>query len=386
MDFHFSVYSTLLLFGFVQAWIYSLLLWLRGLRQERLADLLLGGVLVALAFEVWVYMLGFAGIEILWQELNFLPRTLGFLLPPLVYFYLRAQFDRSFRFRGRHLVHLLPFVVHTGYRVAVYTQGADFVRYWETMVHYPLVADLEFVVRTAQQLLYLYWSFRLYRGYRGWVETQFSDTDAIDFRWYRNFLIALTAALFIDLFVTLLDFQLHLTYWQEWWNSLAGVVLIYYVSIAGYAQGQVATTLRYDPTEVAAAPAPAPETVRPPSEALRELHNYMDREQPYLDADLSLPKLARRLHTNPSTLSRLINTETGVNFNAFVNTYRVGEFKRRATGPAGEALGVLAIALDCGFNSKATFNRVFKQLAGESPKQFIKRMRPDARAGGGEKP
>ena len=65
MDFHFSVYSTPLLFGFVQAWIYGLLLWQRGLRQERLADLLLGGVLVALAFEVWVYMLGFAGIEAL---------------------------------------------------------------------------------------------------------------------------------------------------------------------------------------------------------------------------------------------------------------------------------------------------------------------------------
>lgn len=96
MNFYFSAYSTPLLFGFLQAWVYAVLLWVRGRREERLSDILLGWVLVALAFQIWMYMLGFGGIEIFWKELNFFPRTLSFLLPPLFYFYLRAQFDTEF--------------------------------------------------------------------------------------------------------------------------------------------------------------------------------------------------------------------------------------------------------------------------------------------------
>ena len=64
MTFHFNAYSTPLLFGFVQAWVYATLLWARGRREERLSDLLLGWVLVGMSFNIWEYMLGFGGVDI----------------------------------------------------------------------------------------------------------------------------------------------------------------------------------------------------------------------------------------------------------------------------------------------------------------------------------
>ena len=387
MNFYFSAYSTPLLFGFIQGWVYAVLLWVRGRREERLSDVLLGWVLVALCFDIWIYMLGFGGIEIFWKQLEFFPRTLGWLLPPLVLFYLKSQFDTTFRFRVWDAWHVLPFIVDTTYHVLVWAQGPAFVRQWEDQVDYPYLGKLLFVLGTGQQFLYLYWSLQLYRAYRVWIKTQFSEIDTISFRWFRNFLIALTITLTFSLMMTLIDLWLDLNYWQDWWGNLVGVVLIYYVSITGYAQVQLGKRLTFQ-SDLATAPVGIDErermkpvanqpTVSPASHALSNfdaekarLIALMDAEKPYLEAELSLSDLARRMQTNPVALSQVINAGVGKNFNDFVNQYRVNEFKRQVGDPANGHLSFLGIALDCGFNSKATFNRAFRKFTGLSPKEY----------------
>lgn len=401
MTFYFSAYSTPLLFGFTQGWVYAILLWNRGLREERLSDKLLGWVLVALCFQIWIYMLGFGGIGVFWKELDFFPRTLCYLLPPLVYFYLKSQFDATFRFQPRDAWHALPFAIHWTYHLVVFAQGSTFVHWWQINVHDRGIDDVEFISNTVQQYLYLYWSFQLYRGYRQWIKHQFSETDTVSFRWYRNFLIALTITLTFSVGMTLIDLWLNLTFWQNWWDNLAGAVLIYYVSIEGYAQPQAARKLvfrantdsREAPITVNALLAVAVEsgdklalakqlkTVADPRSSLSAqlpdipgrlstLLRYMSAEKPYLEPDLTLPDLARRLHTNPVGLSQVINIGAGKNFNDFVNEYRVEEFKRQVRDPANGHLSLLGQALNCGFNSKATFNRAFKKFTGLSPKEF----------------
>lgn len=401
MTFYFSAYSTPLLFGFIQGWVYAVLLWVRGRREERLSDTLLGWVLVAFCFDIWIYMLGFGGIEIFWKELEFFPRTLSFLLPPLVYFYLKSQFDTTFQFRPRDAWHALPFALDTAYHVGVWAMGPTVVHRWETAVHNPYVGVPLFVFGTAQQFLYLYWSLQLYRAYRAWIKNQFSETDTISFHWFRNFLIALTITLIFSLIMMLLDLWLDLNYWQDWWGNLVGVILIYYVSITGYAQIQPGRRLVFResatiplpvsliqpemlPVEtahqlvssslVAQQPGQAPLPVLPSSEILEnrdKLVAYMTAERPYLDPDLSLADLARRLKTTPVLLSQVVNTGVGKNFNDFVNEYRVEEFKQQAQNPTNAHLSLLGIALDCGFNSKATFNRAFRKFTGTSPGEFL---------------
>ena len=397
MQFHFSAYSTPLLFGFTQAWIYAILLWIRGYREERLSDKLLGWVLVGLAFEIWVYMLGFGGIEILWQKLEFVPRDLGYLLGPFIYFYLKSQLDAGFRFRWSHAWHAVPFLIHVVYHMVVFAQGAVFVQEWEKTVHYPFrFGELEYVVLIGQQFLYLYRSFKLYRKYRVWIKNQFSETDSISFRWYRNFLLALAITMLFGLLMTLLDLWLDLNYWQDWWGNLVCTVLIYYVSIEGYGQVQTARKLVFHSDEISlpnvsessraiaskqeiiastdSANVPEPLALTGAlfdlPERLAALLAYMNQEKPHLDPDLSLPDLARRMRTNPVLLSQVINAGAGKNFNDFVNAYRVDEFKRQVREPASAHLSFLGLALDCGFNSKATFNRAFKKFTGTSPKEF----------------
>ena len=72
-----------------------------------------------------------------------------------------------------------------------------------------------------------------------------------------------------------------------------------------------------------------------------------------------------------SQLSEVINEGFGKNFNDFVNSYRVEAVKQMLQDGKQKQLSLLGIAYDCGFNSKATFNRVFKKIAQTSPTEFV---------------
>jgi AraC-like DNA-binding protein len=71
-------------------------------------------------------------------------------------------------------------------------------------------------------------------------------------------------------------------------------------------------------------------------------------------------------------LSQAINERTGQNFYDFVNFYRVETVKERLKDPEKRDMNVLHIAFDAGFNTKATFNAVFKKSTGLTPSQYRK--------------
>lgn len=100
--------------------------------------------------------------------------------------------------------------------------------------------------------------------------------------------------------------------------------------------------------------------------------NYMEAEQPFLNADLSLRNLAKQFGLTPNQLSLVLNEGLGKNFNSFVNHYRVNEFKKRAKDPKYADITIVGLAYECGFNSKTVFNTYFKQITGLTPSQFLK--------------
>ena len=103
-----------------------------------------------------------------------------------------------------------------------------------------------------------------------------------------------------------------------------------------------------------------------------KLLQLIEKEQPYLDPDLSLRLLAQQLQLHPNQLSWLLNAGFGKNFNEFINYYRLEAFKQAAKDPQNSSLTIMSIAYDCGFNSKTVFNTYFKKKMGMTPKQFLK--------------
>ncbi|TWI95057.1 AraC-like DNA-binding protein [Mucilaginibacter frigoritolerans] len=110
------------------------------------------------------------------------------------------------------------------------------------------------------------------------------------------------------------------------------------------------------------------------------LRHQMKANRFYLNEDLSLNSLAKELGISIHELSRIINTGLRKNFNDFVNEFRIQDITRKMKDPVYDRITLLGIAYDCGFNSKTTFNRAFKQVTGKSPAQYkggLKKERPN---------
>ncbi|NIM18044.1 MAG: helix-turn-helix domain-containing protein [Candidatus Aminicenantes bacterium] len=106
---------------------------------------------------------------------------------------------------------------------------------------------------------------------------------------------------------------------------------------------------------------------------LNQLLKIMEEEKPYMDPDLSLQILAKRMEITKEDLSQIINEQLNRNFKQFINEYRIEEAKKKLVDPRENQYVLLKIAFDVGFNSKSAFNASFKKHTGMSPSEYRKR-------------
>jgi AraC-like DNA-binding protein len=100
------------------------------------------------------------------------------------------------------------------------------------------------------------------------------------------------------------------------------------------------------------------------------LEELLQRDRVYLEGELSLAQLGDRLGIQPYQASELISRRYGEPFFDLINRRRVEEVKKRLEDPAYAHYSILGIALDCGFNSKSSFNAAFKKFTGFTPSQY----------------
>ena len=104
---------------------------------------------------------------------------------------------------------------------------------------------------------------------------------------------------------------------------------------------------------------------------LAALRRLMEHDRAYREEGLSIGGLAAKLGLPEHGLRRLINRRLGYrNFNAFLNSYRVDDVMAALADPAQEAVPILTIAMDAGFQSLGPFNRAFKARTGTTPSEF----------------
>ncbi len=100
------------------------------------------------------------------------------------------------------------------------------------------------------------------------------------------------------------------------------------------------------------------------------LADYMEQEKPFLNSELKIESLAKAVKIPAHHLSQIINQGFEKSFQDFINQYRVEEFKKQIVRPNNSNKTILAIALDSGFSSKSSFNRIFKSHTGMTPYEF----------------
>jgi AraC-like DNA-binding protein len=423
MLFFFGPHSSLLLPFVVPGAVATLWLLVRGWRRGNAADALLALLVLVPTLSVSQWMLGYAG----WFDSHdghstvmfYVPWRASMVLGGAYYLYFRSLTNQDFRWRPA-LKHLLPGLVEWGAFAAV---AAYDLLWWHGLLGRPLpdffgtkgrgatvLDELALAEALLSSALLLGYGLRIladYRRYRRYLNDNFSDPERLRFAGLRQLLALQALVLVLSVVFTVLNQIYDFSYDAAWYFFALRGVLIYGLIVVGIQANYAAATssLRFGaavPGDVEKAPAPsaepepvlalmqepvietatAPEASAPPEaapELAPELHPWrdkllrlMDDEQPWLEPELTLTELAHRLRTNAALLSKVINAGCGQNFNDFVNTYRVQEARRKLADVRFAHYSLVGVALESGFNSKSTFNRVFKKLAGQAPSEVMR--------------
>ena len=109
-------------------------------------------------------------------------------------------------------------------------------------------------------------------------------------------------------------------------------------------------------------------------EITKKLEQLIETEKTYLNPELSLNELARKIDTQPNYLSQILNEHFEMNFYDFINSKRVDEFCSKVKNNELKHYKLIEIAYECGFNSKSAFNRNFKRFLGITPSEYINRF------------
>jgi AraC-like DNA-binding protein len=101
-----------------------------------------------------------------------------------------------------------------------------------------------------------------------------------------------------------------------------------------------------------------------------QLLDFMTKQKPHLEPNLTIDELSAKTNIPQKYLSQTINTCFNLNFNSFINSYRVTEAKCLMESDINNSKTIYHILLDSGFNSKSVFNVAFKKFAGITPKEY----------------
>lgn len=334
---------------------------------NRSANRCLAALIAALALFTAPYIIGYAGYYDAYPWLSFAPYNLTLAIGPLLYLYLGCLLDGGMPASPRWGLHLLPALLQLLYYSLRFAQPLAFKNAWDTQVHLPYVDKAETLALLAS--LTAYWSLAL-RRYRQTA----SAGRAARLEWPRNLLVAigLTACFWIVLAGAETACS-GLSYFQRFPFYLWLAILVAYLGTEGYRHGitPFPTPAPVARVAIAAVAAAAPGQ----AELGARWRTVIIEKAWWRDPELTLPTLARRLGTNTTALSRAMNEGLGLNFNEVINRLRV-DAVIAALHQCDGGQTVLAIALSEGFNSKASFNRVFKLYTGATPSDYRRRLHP----------
>ncbi|MEN0048752.1 MAG: helix-turn-helix domain-containing protein [Bacteroidota bacterium] len=392
MLFYFNEKSSWLLVFFVHGLVFTFLLLKKGLQNKDQANLWLASFVLLCSLYICPFMLGYAG----WYSDNgyrdfmfYVPFQQLFFLGPIIYFYTQNLLNPSFRLQREGYIHFLPGTLYLCYSLVVligdklvlkayyfYADGRD--------------KDLDAWYQWAglfSMVFYLILSLRHYNNYRKLAFETLSFAESVLFRWIQRYLIAFLIILLLRVLFFILNPEWG-QFGNKFWYYLCFSILFYYITISGYANAiQNSLSMqqffskkdRIIPIEKFLITASTSSKIA--TDQLPELQVWksklavlMKEKELFKTPTLTLTDVASDLSTTPKQVSQIVNQGFDLNFNDFVNQYRVEEVIKQFEQGKHQERTLLAIALESGFNSKATFNRAFKKHKNSTPQQYLSKM------------
>lgn len=300
-----------------------------------------------------------------------LDSPIHYLMGPTVYFFTLSTLNPNFKFKKIHLLHLLPFLINFIEFLPYYLNTTDFKlsNYENLMKQGSVIMPVHYFLKTTSQLCYFVAQLFLFKKYQikkilnhnsnhyqvSWFVLYFGSqfilttTSLIDhfsglhlFGDPYRFIIKMTAFFLYSIMVGLLFFP----------NLLYGNTTIEKEIKDKYSHSKLSNEAKID--------------------ILNNLNAFMKGEnKPFLNEKIAMVEIAKMLKVSTQQISQVINEKTNLNFNDFVNSFRIEEAKIMLLSNAYSKLTIDAIAQKSGFRSKSAFYVAFKKHTGNTPKEFI---------------
>ncbi|MCO6475619.1 MAG: helix-turn-helix domain-containing protein [Phaeodactylibacter sp.] len=282
-----------------------------------------------------------------------------FLYAPLIYIFvhllLKGPLSRPGWFK-----HLSPFFIYTlGMTAAHIFSPAPQAQAGEDATEILLLLFL--------YLQIFYYSFLSIRMIRQAETTEAELGGQVPLNWLKGLIIGLTAIYALSFFaivLAVLGYPLSRPLFTA--VQIACVVMVYLLSYFSLAQPQLA----YAPLQEGPKYQGSPLSETDKDKLLQRILQHVETHKPYLQPNLTIEDFAGQLAVNRYYISQVVNERLEQNFSDFINAYRVKETQALLRDPARQHLKILAIAYEAGFNSKTSFNTVFKKFTGMSPSQY----------------
>ncbi|MBO6522584.1 MAG: helix-turn-helix transcriptional regulator [Balneolaceae bacterium] len=364
-----NIWTILITWGTVQCTILAPILFFnkKGNYRQRI---IIGIILILVAIQSGNFLFEYFEWFKEYPHLIWVSYPFWFLIGPGLYFFQKFSINKNASVKWWDTIHLLPMILATWLAFPFYwMEGSSKVQFLiDYYTNYWNQADVFFFIYVGVQFLYGLYALVRFKLYFDKVGEQYSNTHLYQHRWVVSliggFLIFWALTVVFHLFL-LDDYETFIRF-----DYATYLFLTLFVQILGFAAILNPETFFVTPIEQEGMEAIFDKEggIEPEGTIVLE---YMKKHEPYLNPGLKIGELADEIGIPSHRLSFIINNMAGKNFFEFVNEYRVKEVKKRLPDPQFKNLTIEAIARDCGFNSSASFYRVFKQQTGLTPKQYL---------------
>ncbi|TMP26134.1 hypothetical protein CWB99_19315 [Pseudoalteromonas rubra] len=371
-------FSNIVALGCIQAFIQSLyLLRFSGPGRWLAAFILLVSINMCVGFYVDSGLFESDMLLItMWERLNSY-----LLLGPIFMAFVMTMTNSAYRFDKKDAIHLLPFLVWVGYFISVslYEQS-DFLT--EQAVNLQTVSTRPFTERFSMISLVTAGHFCLYLAYGSWQIFMFWWQQR-DNRIFRQLCWLLTVTVICYLMmasvfivsVTAVIMELDKSDKLIALSYLSTVVGIFSLSYLLICYGRPAGFNRaLVKEEVTDTDKGSAERIKPGVSAQQKrllmlVEQELRTNKHHLQPDFSQIQLAEKLNISRHQLSDVLALHSSGGFYELINQLRVDAvIEELIKRPTSDRL--ISIAYDCGFNSKSSFNQVFKKHTGKTPSQY----------------
>lgn len=350
-------------------------------KQSSTSDKILAVWMFLFGMHLFSFYLHYLDYWEVYPHLSGLHHPFPLLHGPFLYLYVLFSIRSDQRFNWQNYLHFAPALLFYIYMIPfLFFYSAE----QKQMVNQGLIDDYAAFISISlfafiiSGLGYAIVSYRLLKKYNDLTNQNFAYKESIDLNWLRIFIWGIGLTFIIATFVILLEdgFGVNFGFNTDLILYMQIIAFIVFLGYSGIRHRNIFSNYPGSETRIVQ-PKQAGEYNRSGLKDEDAIHYHlsllelMNNGKPYLDPKLNLSALADDLDISVNHLSQVINQYEEKNFFDFVNSYRVEEFKKRALDPANSNYSILAIALDSGFNSKSSFNQVFKKLTGKTPSQFM---------------